>query len=211
MIPPSDFIPVAEDTGLIGDIGEWVLRRACTDAARWPDDKKVAVNVSPIQLRNSNFSELVLKCLGQSRLPAHRLELEMTESVLMQSAEDTLATLRRMQEAGIGISLDDFGTGYSSLSYLRRFPFNRIKIDRSFVTDIAARPEALAIVRTILMLAESLGMTTTAEGVEKDDQKVLLKAIGCQEMQGFLFSRPLTCNDTLRLLWERGEADKNVA
>jgi diguanylate cyclase (GGDEF)-like protein/PAS domain S-box-containing protein len=211
MIPPSDFIPVAEDTGLIGDLGEWVLRRACSDAARWPDDKKVAVNVSPIQLRNSNFSELVLKCLGQSGLPAHRLELEMTESVLMQSTDATLATLRRMQEAGIGISLDDFGTGYSSLSYLRRFPFNRIKIDRSFVTDIAARPDALAIVRTILMLAESLGMTTTAEGVEKDDQKVLLKAIGCHEMQGFLFSRPLTSNDTMRLLREDGEADRNVA
>jgi predicted signal transduction protein with EAL and GGDEF domain len=200
MIPPATFIPVAEDTGLISAIGERVLWQACTDAAGWPDDKKIAVNVSTVQLRNPEFPRIVERCLRDTGLSPQRLELEMTESVLMQNTEATLETLRKLQETGVGISLDDFFTGYSSLSYLRCFPFNRIKIDRSFVTDIALRPDAQAIVRTILMLAESLGMTTTAEGVETDDQRTLLKAIGCHEMQGFLFSRALPPDAALRLM-----------
>lgn len=211
MISPVEFIPVAEDTGLISAIGERVLWQACSDAARWPDDKKVAVNVSPVQLRNPEFPKTVERCLKQTGLPARRLELEMTESVLMQNTEATLETLRKLQQTGVGISLDDFGTGYSSLSYLRRFPFNRIKIDRSFVTDIAARPDALAIVRTILMLAESLGMTSTAEGVETDDQKTLLKAIGCHEMQGYLFSRAVPPEAALRLLQDGAAKDTAAA
>jgi diguanylate cyclase (GGDEF)-like protein/PAS domain S-box-containing protein len=200
MISPVEFIPVAEDTGLITAIGERVLWQACRDAASWPDDKKIAVNVSTVQLRNPEFPTIVERCLKETGLDPRRLELEMTESVLMQNTEATLETLRRLQETGVGISLDDFGTGYSSLSYLRRFPFNRIKIDRSFITDIAVRPDAQAIVRTILMLAESLGMTTTAEGVETDDQRLLLLTIGCHEMQGFLFSRAMPADKALRLM-----------
>ncbi len=211
MISPADFIPVAEDTGLIAAIGERVLWQACSDATQWPDDKKISVNVSPVQLRNPEFPKLVDRCLKQTGLAPRRLELEMTESVLMQNTEATLETLRQLQETGVGISLDDFGTGYSSLSYLRRFPFNRIKIDRSFVTDIAARPDALAIVRTILMLAESLGMTTTAEGVETDDQRTLLKAVGCQEMQGFLFSAAVPPDAAMRLMQSGAVKDTAAA
>lgn len=202
MISPAEFIPVAEETGLISTIGESVLRRACSEAVRWPDDKKIAVNVSPVQFRNPEFLNVVDRCLKETGLSPQRLELEMTESVLLQNTDATLETLRRLQHSGVGISLDDFGTGYSSLSYLRRFPFNRIKIDRSFVTDMAIRPDALAIVRTIFMLAESLGMTTTAEGVEKEDQRTLLKAIGCHEMQGYLFSRAVPPEDAMKLMWD---------
>jgi len=211
MISPVDFIPVAEDTGLITAIGERVLWQACRDAASWPDDKKVSVNVSTVQLRNPEFPKTVERCLKETGLDPRRLELEMTESVLMQNTEATLETLRRLQATGVGISLDDFGTGYSSLSYLRRFPFNRIKIDRSFVTDIALRPDAQAIVRTILMLAESLGMTTTAEGVETDDQRLLLLTIGCHEMQGFLFSRAVPPEAALRLMRDGVLQDTAVA
>ena len=202
MISPAEFIPVAEETGLISAIGSSVLWRACSEAMRWPDDKKIAVNVSPVQFRNPEFLSVVDRCLKETGLSPQRLELEMTESVLLQNTDATLETLRQLQKSGVGISLDDFGTGYSSLSYLRRFPFNRIKIDRSFVTDMAVRPDALAIVRTIFMLAESLGMTTTAEGVEKEDQRTLLKAIGCHEMQGFLFSRAVPPADALKLMWD---------
>jgi EAL domain-containing protein (putative c-di-GMP-specific phosphodiesterase class I) len=201
MISPAEFIPVAEETGLISAVGESVLWRACMEAARWPNDKKIAVNVSPVQFRNPEFPEIVARCLKETGLAPRRLELEMTESVLMQNTDAALETLRQLQHSGVGISLDDFGTGYSSLSYLRRFPFNRIKIDRSFVTDIAVRPDALAIVRTILMLAESLGMTTTAEGVEREDQRTLLQAIGCHEMQGYLFSAALPPEPAMKLMW----------
>jgi diguanylate cyclase (GGDEF)-like protein/PAS domain S-box-containing protein len=211
MISPAEFIPVAEDTGLISAIGERVLWQACRDAADWPDDKKIAVNVSTVQLRNPEFPKTVERCLKETGLKPQRLELEMTESVLMQNTEAMLETLTRLQETGVRISLDDFGTGYSSLSYLRRFPFNRIKIDRSFVTDIAARPDALAIVRTILMLAESLGMTTTAEGVETDDQRTLLKAIGCHEMQGFLFSRAVPADAAVQLMRDGAAKDTAAA
>jgi diguanylate cyclase (GGDEF)-like protein/PAS domain S-box-containing protein len=199
-VSPAEFIPLAEEMGLIAEIGEFVLRRACHDAVTWPEHTKVAVNVSPVQFRNPEFPALVMRCLRETGLSPGRLELELTESVLMQSTEATLNILRELQQSGIRISLDDFGTGYSSLSYLRRFSFNRIKIDRSFVTDIATRPDALAIVRTILMLADSLGMTTTAEGVETDDQQTLLRAIGCQEMQGFLVSPAIPFSDASRLL-----------
>ena len=211
LVMPGEFIPLAEELGLIVPIGEWVLRTACQQAASWPADISISVNVSPVQLRNPEFPKLVDRCLKQTGLAPRRLELEMTESVLMQNTEATLETLRQLQETGVGISLDDFGTGYSSLSYLRRFPFNRIKIDRSFVTDIAARPDALAIVRTILMLAESLGMTTTAEGVETDDQRTLLKAVGCQEMQGFLFSAAVPPDAAMRLMQSGAVKDTAAA
>jgi diguanylate cyclase (GGDEF)-like protein/PAS domain S-box-containing protein len=190
MIPPLEFIPVAEETGLIHTIGDWVLRQACLEAMNWPSQISVAVNVSPVQFRNPGLALTVISALAASGLPADRLELEVTESVLMQNNDATLATLHQIRDAGVRISMDDFGTGYSSLSYLRSFPFDKIKIDRSFIRDLAKGDDAVAIVRAILNLATSLKMTTTAEGVETADQQTLLQSTGCNEMQGFLFSPP---------------------
>ena len=190
MVPPLEFIPVAEETGLINPIGEWVLRQACREAMNWPSHVSVAVNISPVQFRNPGLALTVLASLTASGLPARRLELEVTESVLMQNNETTLATLHQIRDLGVRISMDDFGTGYSSLSYLRRFPFDKIKIDRSFIGDLSKDDEALAVVRAILTLAGSLKMATTAEGVETADQKTLLKSLGCDQMQGYLFSAP---------------------
>ena len=190
LIPPLEFIPVAEETGLINAIGDWVLKRACRDAMNWPDHVSVAVNVSPIQFRNPALALTVINALAASGLPANRLELEVTESVLMQNNDTTLATLHQLRNLGVRIAMDDFGTGYSSLSYLRSFPFDKIKIDRSFIGDLSKGDDAVAIVHAILNLANSLKMTTTAEGVETTDQQTLLRATGCNEMQGYLFSPP---------------------
>ena len=191
MISPAEFIPVAEETGLINAIGAWVLRQACVEATKWPGNVKVAVNVSPLQFRNQNLAQTVLSALAASRLAAERLELEVTESVLMQNNEATLAALHQLRALGVRISLDDFGTGFSSLSYLRRFPFNKIKIDRSFINDLTRGPHGLTMVQAILNLAEGLKMTTTAEGVETAEQETILREAGCAEMQGFVFSRAL--------------------
>jgi diguanylate cyclase (GGDEF)-like protein/PAS domain S-box-containing protein len=199
MISPMEFIPVAEETGLIGAIGEWVLKRACVEAMTWPSHISVAVNVSPVQFRNPALALTVVSVLAETGLPANRLELEITESVLMQNNDTTLATLHQLRDLGARISMDDFGTGYSSLSYLRSFPFDKIKIDRSFINDLSTGDEAVAIVRAILNLASSLKMTTTAEGVETAEQKRLLQATGCDEMQGYLFSRPRTAADISEL------------
>jgi len=190
MIPPLEFIPVAEETGLINAIGDWVLRRACVEAMNWPDHVSVAVNVSPVQFRNPALALTVVSSLAASGLPAHRLELEVTETALMQNNDATLATLHQIRDLGVRISMDDFGTGYSSLSYLRSFPFDKIKIDRSFIGDLSKGDDAVAIVQAILSLASSLKMTTTAEGVETAEQQRLLQATGCNEMQGYLFSPP---------------------
>jgi diguanylate cyclase (GGDEF)-like protein len=190
MIPPAQFIPVAEDIGLIVPIGEWVLRQACADAANWPDHVNVAVNLSAIQVMNRSLGPVVLSALGASRLPAQRLELEITESVLMQNTDATLETLHRLRELGARISLDDFGTGYSSLKYLRSFPFDKIKIDRCFIGDFADSDESVAIVRAIVALAQGLGIATTAEGVETKAQLAQIRALGCNQMQGYLFSPP---------------------
>jgi diguanylate cyclase (GGDEF)-like protein/PAS domain S-box-containing protein len=200
MISPLDFIPVAEETGLISAIGDWVLRRACVEAMNWPDHIRIAVNVSPIQFRNPALALTVVSALAASGLPAHRLELEVTESVLMQNNDATLATLHQIRDLGVRISMDDFGTGYSSLSYLRSFPFDKIKIDRSFISDLSNGDDAVAIVHAILNLANSLKMTTTAEGVETADQQRLLRATGCNEMQGYLFSRPRPAAEIAELL-----------
>jgi diguanylate cyclase (GGDEF)-like protein/PAS domain S-box-containing protein len=188
MISPADFIPVAEDIGLIVGLGEWVLRQACIEAAKWPSDIKVAVNLSPVQFRSRNLVQVVISALAQSGLSPRRLELEITESLFLAETEANLATLHQLRELGVRISMDDFGTGYSSLSYLRSFPFDKIKIDRSFVRDVAERPDSLAIVRAISGLGRSLNITTTAEGVETLDQLDWLRAEGCNEVQGFLFS-----------------------
>jgi diguanylate cyclase (GGDEF)-like protein len=204
MIPPLEFISVAEETGLINAIGDWVLRRACTEAMNWPDHVSVAVNVSPMQFRSPGLALAVAASLAASGLPARRLELEVTESVLMQNNEATLATLHQIRNLGVRISMDDFGTGYSSLSYLRSFPFDKIKIDRSFIGDLAKGDNAVAIVQAILDLAKSLKMTTTAEGVETAAQQSLLQAAGCNEMQGYLFSRPKPAAEIAELLNVRG-------
>jgi diguanylate cyclase (GGDEF)-like protein len=190
MISPVNFIPLAEETGLIVPIGDWVLRQACMDAAQWSQDVGVAVNLSPVQFKNLNLVSSVKDALKASGLPAHRLELEITESVLLQNSEATLAVLHELRAFGVRISLDDFGTGYSSLSYLRSFPFDKIKIDRSFITELATREDSMAIVRAVTGLGKSLGIVTTAEGVETDAQFELLRQEGCTQAQGYLFSRP---------------------
>ena len=189
MISPAEFIPVAEETGLIAPLGAFVLRRACMDAAQWPDDVRVAVNLSPLQFRTGNLLPIVTDALEASGLPARRLELEITETLLLEKSSQVLATLHALRALGVRISMDDFGTGYSSLSYLRSFPFDKIKIDRSFVRDLGANRDAQAIVRAIVSLGTSLGITITAEGVETEADLSCLRAEGCNEGQGYLFSR----------------------
>ena len=200
LIQPGQFIPIAEDTGLILQIGDWVLRRACRDAAGWSKPASVAVNLSPVQFRNPNLAASVKSALAESGLPPHRLELEITESVLLQNSESTRAVLLELREHGVKISLDDFGTGYSSLSYLRSFPFDKIKIDRSFVSELASSDDSMAIIRAVTGLGKSLGMVTTAEGVENAEQLALLRREGCTQAQGFLFSKPRPASEVERLL-----------
>jgi diguanylate cyclase (GGDEF)-like protein len=190
LVVPDQFIPIAEDTGLICQIGEWVLRQACIDAVDWPDDIKVAVNLSPAQFRKRNLVDTVSEALEASGLWPGRLELEITETVLLQDDEENLALLHQLRALGISIVLDDFGTGYSSLSYLQRFPFDKIKIDRSFVANLSSRPDCAAIVCAVTGLARSLDITTTAEGVETQEQFDMLRAAGCSQAQGYLFGYP---------------------
>jgi EAL domain-containing protein (putative c-di-GMP-specific phosphodiesterase class I) len=191
MVPPSVFIPVAEDSGLILPLGEWALSEACRNAAQWPNDLKIAVNLSPIQLFAPNIVETIARILGETGLAPHRLELEITERIFMEDRENTVSTLRRLKELGIRIAMDDFGTGYSSLSYLRSFPFDKIKVDRTFVSDLAAHSEYGVIVQAVVSIARALGMSTTAEGVETAAQYEFLAALGCDEAQGYLFSPPV--------------------
>jgi diguanylate cyclase (GGDEF)-like protein len=190
LISPAEFIPVAEETGMIGPLGEWVLRTACGEAAAWPDPVRVAVNLSAVQFRSRNLVGAVMSALAAARLPPGRLELEVTESVLLLDSDATRATLHKLRELGVRIAMDDFGTGYSSLSYLRSFPFDRIKIDRSFVQELSSGSESVAIVHAIAELACKLGMETTAEGVETEEQLMILRAEACTEIQGYLISAP---------------------
>ena len=199
-IPPVNFIPLAEETGLIVPLGAWVLRRACALAALWPEPVVVAVNLSPVQFKNLNLASTVMGALRDSGLPASRLELEITESVLLQNSEATLSILHELRAQGVRISLDDFGTGYSSLSYLRSFPFDKIKIDRSFVQELATREDSMAIVRAVTGLGRSLGIVTTAEGVETKEQLELLRRDGCTQAQGYLFSQPRPASEVERML-----------
>jgi diguanylate cyclase (GGDEF)-like protein len=211
MISPADFIPVAEDIGLIVGLGEWVLRQACAEAVKWPDDIKVAVNLSPVQFRSRNLVQVVIAALAHSGLSPLRLELEITESIFLAETEANLAILHQLRELGVRISMDDFGTGYSSLSYLRSFPFDKIKIDRSFVRDLAERPDCVAIVRAISGLGRSLNITTTAEGVETIDQLDWLRAEGCNEVQGFLFSAAKPAAEIEQLLFRFGRRASQAA
>ena len=190
MIFPDAFIPVAEETGLITQIGEWVLREACAEAATWPTDVKIAINISPVQFRKSNLIDIVMSALAQSGLAARRLELEVTETALIESAADCVPALRRFKDMGIKVALDDFGTGYSSLSQLTMFHFDKIKIDKSFIQNMSKRAECAAIISATLILAHSLDIETTAEGVETADQYRLLRLAGVTSMQGYLFKRP---------------------
>jgi EAL domain-containing protein (putative c-di-GMP-specific phosphodiesterase class I) len=189
-VPPAEFIPLAEEMGLIVPLGEWVLREACNEAARWPDPIKVAVNLSPVQFRNRGLVTTVTQALAAARLPPHRLELEITEAVLLQDDEAIIAMLHQLRALGVRIAMDDFGTGYSSLSYLRSFPFDKIKIDRSFIQDIERNRGSAVIIRAIANLGASLGIVTTAEGVETEEQLELVRRAGCTEMQGYLVSPP---------------------
>ena len=190
LVPPDDFIPIAEDTGMIVPLGEWVLHEACRNAMQWPQAITLSVNVSPTQFRSATFLETVRLALRQSGLPAQRLDIEITESVLLQASEATLAVLDELRKMGVSISLDDFGTGYSSLGYLRSFRFDRIKIDRSFVSDLLQRAESEAIVRAVIGIGNALGISTVAEGVETRGQLKRLRSHGCSQAQGYLFSKP---------------------
>ncbi len=200
LVGPDEFIPVAEEIGLIVPLGEWVLKQACKDAMAWPDKITVAVNLSAAQFRNPTLALSVVSALGQSGLSASRLELEITETVLLQDDRAVLDTLHQMRDLGVRICMDDFGTGYSSLSYLRSFPFDKIKIDRSFVQELGKENDCAAIIRAVTGLGASLGMITTAEGVETEQQLEILRAEGCVQAQGFLFSRPRPLSEVPALL-----------
>ena len=206
MISPADFIPIAEETGLIIPIGDWVVITACEQAVNWPDHVKVAVNLSPAQLKNRNLVKVVQTALADSGMAANRLQLEITESLLMQNTFSTLATLHELRKLGVQIAMDDFGTGYSSLSYLRSFPFDKIKIDRSFIQDLSNGAEPLAIVNAVAGLAKCLNMISTAEGVETQQQFDALQSVGCTEMQGYLFSKARPAGEIGQFFAERAKS-----
>jgi predicted signal transduction protein with EAL and GGDEF domain len=203
-VKPEEFIPIAEDTGLILSIGEWVLRTACAQLARWRDDGyepiRIAVNVSTHQLRQPSWSQVVARILAETGVSAGQLELELTESAILAHEETTIRALSELHALGVGLVLDDFGTGYSSLSSLRRFPIERVKIDRSFVGDITADPGDAALTTAILSMAQSLELRVVAEGVETREQADFLRERGCHELQGFLFSAPVPAAEFVRFL-----------
>jgi diguanylate cyclase (GGDEF)-like protein len=189
-VSPAEYIPIAEDIGLISPIGEWVIRKACAEAVKWPNEIKVAVNLSPVQFRSGTLVQSVRTALETAGLPPRRLELEITETSLLDENEATMAALHELRRLGVQIAIDDFGTGYSSLSYLRRFPFDRIKVDRSFVRDLSSRRNAMTIVRSITSLGANLGMSTVAEGIETQEQLLQVQTAGYTEAQGYYFGRP---------------------
>jgi len=206
LISPAAFIPLAEETGFIIPIGEWVIRQACATAAKWPGNLHVAVNISAVQFRSPGLMQVIIGALATSGLHPTRLEVEITETVLLHNRDTTLAVLHQLRELGVRIAMDDFGTGYSSLTYLQCFPFDKIKIDRSFVKDITENTGSLNIVRAIAALANGMGMTATAEGVETQEQLDKITSEGCTEMQGFLFSRPLPAHEIEQLFLPGREA-----
>jgi diguanylate cyclase (GGDEF)-like protein len=195
LISPVEFIPVAEECGLIMPLGEWVMHTACAEAASWRNSRRIAVNLSPVQFRQADLAKQILNVLAQTGLSPGRLELEITEGVLMEETERTLATLGTLKAAGVSVSLDDFGTGYSSLSYLQRFAFDKIKIDRSFIWEMERNADSMAIVRSVIALGRSLRITVVAEGVETAAQLALLQDENCDQVQGFLLGRPMAAKD----------------
>jgi len=211
LISPLDFIPVAEEIGAIGEVGAMVLRRACQAAVNWPRDIKLSVNVSPLQFAGRDFLHDVSDALAMSGLSASRLDLEITESALLADTDQTLTLLRKLLALGVRISMDDFGVGYSSFNYLRRFPFDRIKIDRSFVRDVASHEDAIAIVRAATSVAASLGMIVTAEGIETQEQLDRVRAGGCAEAQGYFFCPPIRAENLPGVLRELARDTRAVA
>ncbi len=200
MVSPTVFIPIAEETGLIVPLGQWILRQACLDAMAWPINIKVAVNLSSVQFMDRHLVDTVKDALKLTKMPARQLELEITETVLLRDCEATLTQLHQLRALGARISMDDFGTGYSSMSYLRSFPFDKIKIDQSFIRDLPDNLESIAIVRAVIGLSNSLGMTVTAEGVEREEQAAQLTREACTELPGYLFSEPLRAAEIPDLL-----------
>jgi diguanylate cyclase (GGDEF)-like protein len=211
VVSPAEFIPIAEDTGLIVPLGAWVIREACSRAASWPEHVRVAVNVSAVQFHRGALNESILRALADSGLAPNRLEVEITESIFLEGGEATLRLLHSLRGLGVRIALDDFGTGYSSLSYLQSFPFDKLKIDRSFIQNLLTRDGAIAIVHAITELANTLGMETTAEGVEETAQLMELRAHGCSSVQGYLFAEPMSAADVDQLFSEGSDALQNVA
>jgi diguanylate cyclase (GGDEF)-like protein len=206
IIGPDEFIPIAEESGLIIPIGEWVIRQVCADAARWPSHVRVALNLSPVQFRSPLLTMTIVNALAMSGVPATRLELDITEDVLLKDNSENLATLGHLRSLGIRIVMDDFGKGYSSLNYLRRFPFDKVKIDRSFINDITSgNDESRAIVEAVVGLATALKLPTTEEGIETQEQLDFVRAAGCAEYQGYLFSKPKPAKDIARLFRSRGK------
>lgn len=199
-VSPADFIPLAEETGMIGPLGEWVLRQACRDAAMWPAPLSVSVNLSPLQFKNPRLVELIVSALGSANLPPSRLDIEITEGALMDDTDATVNILKQIKALGVKVSMDDFGTGYSSLSYLQKFPFDKIKIDQSFIRSLETNPDSAAIVRAVTALGESLGMMTIAEGVETESQLRQITDDGCRQVQGYLTGRPLPFADASILI-----------
>ncbi|HVQ10049.1 MAG TPA: EAL domain-containing protein [Allosphingosinicella sp.] len=211
LVAPDEFIPLAEETGLIVPIGTWVIQEACRQAMKWPEDVRIAVNVSSVQFRKPGLTNILMQALAASGLDPKRLEVEITESIFLESSEALIAVLHSLRSLGIRIALDDFGTGYSSLSYLQSFPFDKIKIDRSFIQQLLSRAGATAIVRAITDLARALGMETTAEGVENSEQLAELRLQGCSSVQGYLFSRPVNAAAVLEALAAANPGARNVA
>lgn len=201
-VPPMEFIPLAEETGMILPLGKWVLERACRDAATWPGDISLAVNFSAAQFKNSSLLGDVKSALARAQLAPHRLQIEITESLLIADEAHTLRILNELKDIGVQIAMDDFGTGYSSLSYLNRFPFDKLKIDRSFIKELPSKSNALAILRSVAGLGDSLGMVTTAEGVETMEQLAIAETEGCSEVQGYFFSPPRPSHEVSGLIDE---------
>ena len=200
IVMPADFIPFAEEIGVIGAIGEWVLRTACKQAASWPVPVSISVNLSPLQFRGGKLAETVIAALARSGLPAHRLELEITEGALLDSTDDVLNAVRQLRELGAVVSIDDFGTGYSSIGYLQKFPFDKVKIDQSFIRDIDADADKQAIFRAVTSLASTLRMKTVAEGVETEAELACIRAAECDQVQGYLTGRPMSAEAAMLLL-----------
>ncbi|CUT11330.1 diguanylate cyclasephosphodiesterase GGDEF EAL domains with PASPAC sensors [Bradyrhizobium sp.] len=200
LVPPSEFIPIAEETGLIHEIGEWVVRRACATVAEWPKEIRVAVNFSAAQFHNNGLLQIIVQALADAKVAPHRLEIEITESMLLSKYGSAASVLNALLELGVTVALDDFGTGFSSLTYLRKLPFSRIKIDQSFIRDMLVQPDCAAIVKSVIGLARDLRIGVVAEGVETADQLEYLRQIGCDEVQGYLISRPVSADGVLALL-----------
>ena len=211
VVPPLEFIPLAEETGVIAAIGEWVLREACKAAATWPEHVRVAVNLSPVQFKNRALVNQVTSALSDAGVDPRRLELEITESLLLADTTSTIETLHRLRSLGVRIAMDDFGTGYSSLSYLRSFPFDKIKIDRSFMKGLRPEDDSTAIIKAIIGLGRSLGMSTTAEGIETEEQLAAVREQGCNEVQGFLFSPPLPASSLGALFAKSAQSEADTA